>query len=345
VKQEFIIKPSNPLSAKSRAVISLHGKYRYFPEGNADKVRYLDNGKATRKDKELRVPSIISVSFPVMVRYDTARQVLLTAFVTGNRVVTGAPNVDVFSRSISCKSVSDDLSSDVSRLFPPWSGDCNSGGHQICSFDKSKSRFYGRDDSSIKMIPACISNLVKLEHLDLSDTSVSKIEGLENNVKLERLDLYGTGIKKIEGLEKNVELKELYLTRTGVSKIENLENNVNLNGLSLSKTDVSKIEGLENNVELKKLYLTRTGVSKIENLENNVKLELLDLSKTNVSKIEGLGNNIKLDWFKLSNTGVRKIEGLGKNVNLKRLSLSRTGVKKSDCDEFKKARPGVSLSC
>jgi hypothetical protein len=129
VKQENAVKPSNPLTARARAVISLHAKHRLFPEGNADKVRYFDNERTIRKDTEIRLPRITSIDFPVLVRDDTAREVFLTAFITGDRDVTGGPNVDVFSRSFSCNSVSDALSSDVLKLFPDWPGDCNSGGH------------------------------------------------------------------------------------------------------------------------------------------------------------------------------------------------------------------------
>jgi hypothetical protein len=128
VKQENVVKPSNPITSKARSVISVHGKHQRFPDGNADKVRYFDNEKATIKNTEIRLPRITSNDFPVLVRYDTAREVFLTAFIAGNRSVTGAPNVDVFSRSISCKSVSGNLSSDVLKLFPPWTGDCKSGG-------------------------------------------------------------------------------------------------------------------------------------------------------------------------------------------------------------------------
>jgi hypothetical protein len=76
-----------------------------------------------------------------------------------------------------------------------------------------------------------------------------------------------------------------------------------------------------------------------------VKLENLYLSGTGVKKIEGLENNGKLEQLYLSGTGVKKIEGLENNVNLNRLYLIDTGVLKSDCDEFKEARPRVSLSC
>jgi hypothetical protein len=220
VKQEAIIKPSNPLTAKARSVISLHDNHKRFPEGDTDKVRYLDNERVMRKDAEHWLLRIKSIDLPVLVRDGTAREVLLNAFVTGNRVVTGASNVDVFSRSIFCNSVSDDLFSEAINLFPPWSGDCNSGGHRICSLDKSKSTFDGIYDSTIKMIPSCIANLVNLELLKLSYTGVSKIEGLESNVNLEELALSSSAVSKIEGLENNGKLKFLDLSNTNVGKID-----------------------------------------------------------------------------------------------------------------------------
>jgi hypothetical protein len=323
VKQETFVKPTNPITAKARAVISVHAKHRHFPDEDADKVRYLENERIIRKDAEQQLPSVTSVDFPLIVRTGTARDVLSNAYVTGNRDVTGRPNINVFSRSISCKSVAKDLSSDVGKLFQDWSGGCDGGGHQICSLDKSKRTFNGNRDSSIKIIPSCIKRLVKLKRLYLSDTGVSKIEGLEKNVKL----------------------NEFVLSETGVSKIEGLEKNVNLNVLSLSGTGVSKIEGLENNGKLKLLYLSNTGIKKIEGLEKNVNLKELFLNNTIVSKIEGLENNVKLNELVLGGTGVSKIEGLENNVNLEFLDLFNTGVSKSDCDEFKEARPSVSLSC
>jgi hypothetical protein len=345
VKQDNVVKPTNPLTGKARSVISVHEKHQLFPDGNADKVRYFDNERIIRKNAELWLPYISSIDLPVIVRTDTARDVLLNAFVTGNRVVTGAPNVDVFSRSISCKSVSKNLRLDVSRLFPSWKGGCDDSGHRICSFDKSKIRFDGSHDYSIKMIPSCIEQLVNLEELYLGNTGVRKIENLEKNLNLNWLSLYGTGVKKIEGLENNVKLEDLALAGTDVSEIEGLENNVNLRWLGLSDTGVKKIEGLGNNVSLKELDLSDTGVKKIEGLGNNGKLEDLFLANTGVKKIEGLKNNVKLKWLDLTRTGIKKIEGLGKNVNLNLLNLYGTDVSESECDDFRKVRPGVLLYC
>jgi hypothetical protein len=190
VKQENVIKPTNPITARARSVISVHAKHRRFPDGDADKVRYFDNERAIRKDSEQWFPRIKSLDLPVLVRTSTARNVILNAFVVGDRIVTGAPNVDVFSRSISCNSVAKDLRPDVSRLFPPWAGDCNNGGYRICSFDKSKSTFNGNRDSSIKMIPSCIANLINLNKLDLARTGVSKSDCDEFKEARPRVSLF-----------------------------------------------------------------------------------------------------------------------------------------------------------
>ena len=99
---------------------------------------------------------------------------------------------------------------------------------------------------------------------------------------LKWLDLSETNVSRIEGLEKCPQLQTLILSHTQVSHLEGLNNCFKLKTLDLSTTQVSCIEGLENCPQLRTLDLRNTKVSRIEGLEKCTHLQTLNLKGTQV---------------------------------------------------------------
>jgi|GEM_PF-2343779 len=144
-----------------------------------------------------------------------------------------------------------------------------------------------------------ITKLTSLEWLWLSDTQITKIEGLENLTNLQKLSLGGQ-ITKIEGLENLTNLQNLSLDRNQITKIEGLDNLTSLEWLWLGNTQITKIEGLDNLTSLQDLSLHNNKITKIEGLEKLTNLQKLSLDRNQISKIEGLDSLTSLRDLRLS---------------------------------------------
>ena len=280
---ESFAKPSSPLSSKSRAVIAFHAKHGYFPDGDRDKIRYLDNMNLMIHDLESRIPLVTDLDLPVFVRDETSRAEVVNDWIDGNRETEDRGNVSVFSNSIACKSTRGKLQGIIEDAISPWIGECH-GGYWICK--KTADEEIGSGDHGVKQIPGCVSRFKNATSLYLKNTSIDKIENLDELIGLKKIQLENTGITRIENLDKNVNLLELSLRNTGVSKIENLENNTKLRVLNLYNTKVKRIENLERNAKLRVLNLRGTGVKEIENLDENTNLKVLNLKNTSIPRNE-----------------------------------------------------------
>jgi hypothetical protein len=320
-------RPSNPLASASRAVLAFHANDQHFPDGDADRIRFIENDRTTGNMLEARFPELDTIINPVFVDTRNARETYVRSWINGDKDISGDPTVKTFMLSIEYGSIKKGNKGKLPPFPEPGPPVKLGNGYGICNMKTGVKRVSYIHYIGSK-IPRCISKHVELEHVHIESLSVKKIENLEKLVNLKELDLNGTRIAKIENLDKNVNLESLDLRYSNVAKIENLGKNVDLEELILSDTSVAKIENLDTNVKLRELDLSGTPVSKIENLDKNVNLKELDLSNTSVTKIENLDTNVKLRILDLSNTNVSKIENLGKNVNLEELLLSDTHVAK-----------------
>ncbi len=129
---------------------------------------------------------------------------------------------------------------------------------------------YNEKIKKIKDIPS-----ENLQWLDISHSSISKIEGLENMKKLEWLSLNNTKITKIEGLDNLTNLTYLALSDTKIKKIEGLNSLVNLKKLNISRTNINKLENLDNLVNLETINMLDSLVFTLENLEKCPKLKTI----------------------------------------------------------------------
>ena len=146
-------------------------------------------------------------------------------------------------------------------------------------------------DSSI------ISNLVKLENLNLSDTNISDISFLEKNKNIKVLNLANCS-----------HIKD-YLF---ISHLEKLEN------LNLHNSKISDISFLEKNKNIKVLNLKNcTNIKDFSFISNLEKLEILNLYDSTISDISFLEKNKNMK--KLDLTGCRNIKNYSFISNLEYL--------------------------
>ena len=171
-----------------------------------------------------------------------------------------------------------------------------------------------------------ITNLTKLQSLNLMETSVSDISPLANFTGLRWLDLVATGVSDISPLAGVTGLRGLDLVATGVSDISPLAGVTGLRWLDLTRTGVSDISPLAGVTGLRWLDLTRTGVSDISPLAGVTGLRWLDLEGTGVSDISPLAGLTGLRTLDLEGTGVSDISPLAGLTGLRTLDLVGTDV-------------------
>ena len=171
-----------------------------------------------------------------------------------------------------------------------------------------------------------LAGLTGLESLDLRGTGVSDISPLAGLTGLESLDLVGTGVSDISPLAGLTGLQWLNLWGTGVSDISPLAGLTGLQWLNLEGTGVSDISPLAGLTGLQSLNLWGTGVSDISPLAGLTGLRALDLRGTGVSDISPLAGLTGLQWLNLEGTGVSDISPLAGLTGLQWLDLRGAGV-------------------
>ncbi len=171
-----------------------------------------------------------------------------------------------------------------------------------------------------------LAGLTGLESLDLMETGVSDISPLAGLTGLRSLELGGTGVSDISPLAGLTGLRSLELGGTGVSDISPLAGLTGLESLELGGTGVSDISPLAGLTGLRSLYLGGTGVSDISPLAGLTGLRSLYLGGTGVSDISPLAGLTGLESLELGGMGVSDISPLAGLTGLRSLDLGGTGV-------------------
>ncbi|ONI40205.1 hypothetical protein AN639_12370 [Candidatus Epulonipiscium fishelsonii] len=166
------------------------------------------------------------------------------------------------------------------------------------------------------------NDMLKLEQLDLSNKSISYLDGLEYATNLQTLDLGSNNIKNIAPLSYLLKLKELDLSDnkiwdiSSLSKLTNLEN-LNLRGntptqknatdsiYSSTKT-LGPLDSLKELICLEKLVLANNNIITFKALEELKNLKDLDISNNKVN------NN---SFWQLSREFWKQLENLNINYN------------------------------
>lgn len=167
-----------------------------------------------------------------------------------------------------------------------------------------------------------ISELTRLEYLDLSGNKISLLGGLANLTQLKYLDLSDNKITRIERLDKLTQLVYLDLSYNHIATIKGLDKLARLTTLNLSYNIVSQIQGLDKLTELTTLNLAYNEIGRIQGLSRLKKLKTLDLSYNAISLLEGLDELSELETLCLADNKLTTIQHLGKLSRLTRLELS-----------------------
>lgn len=192
------------------------------------------------------------------------------------------------------------------------------------------------------------NTISNIRSLDLSNTNIKSLEGLEIFNNLNYLNLSGNHLKDIKGLEKltsvgnidlsNNEIKDVTPLKDNIKSIYylNLSNN-KIKDISCLKNEENKflmdldlsgnigVAGYEEITNLYSLNLSECNIKDISNLKDMKELSVLIVSNTpDLIGFENLPENLyKLD---ISNCKISNLDILKNNTNIQDLNISKNGL-------------------
>ena len=186
--------------------------------------------------------------------------------------------------------------------------------------------------------PIPLRKMQVIKYLDLRDSQIKSLAGLEHAVYLGNLDLgdndgnFATDndVSDLTPLKNLTKLLWLNLGRNPVSDLTPLKNLTKLLWLDLYfSNNVNDITVLRSMPKLKILTLGGTTISDsdLTHLKNLTELEHLSLNATNISDITPLLNLAKLKYLDLSDNNISDITPLLNLTNLETLRLEGNPVK------------------
>ena len=171
-----------------------------------------------------------------------------------------------------------------------------------------------------------IASPTSLQHLALTDCTISGIVPLANLKELKTLDLSNNSIRDLSPLANMTKLQEVNLQYNAVREIGVLASLPELKILDLSYNDLSSILTIGNCVSLEQLDLTHnklTDISAVGSLKNLTSFSAADNKLTDVSALAACS---KLTEINISNNTVSDITMLSGLVDLMHFNFSNNSV-------------------
>jgi Leucine-rich repeat (LRR) protein len=208
-----------------------------------------------------------------------------------------------------------------------------------------------------------LTQLVDLQHLDLSGTSITDITPLRNLTGLTSLNLSNTNVEDLSALKYSDKLLDLNISNTLVSDISVFEKFVNLEHLEMKNTSVTDFTMLQNLTQLKylslensqilditplgsltmmgELNLSRTGIVNLSPLSAMKSLALLDLDSAKFTDISIMKNLEGLEVLSVNYTTISNLSPLQDLKKLERIYCDHTLVNRDLADAFMASNPEV----
>ena len=192
-------------------------------------------------------------------------------------------------------------------------------------------------DNSTNTISIMDTDIDSIEKLELNNSNINNISGIEKFTNLEELNLNNNNIKDITKLQTLTHLKRLTAFCNTISNISSISNLVDLEYLDLSKNKLddssnTKTNCISNNLRnltnLKELNLSHNYLRYISGIEYLTNLESLNLYDNAICDIQGIENLIRIETLKLgennefSNYTITGLDELSSLSNLKYLDFS-----------------------
>ena len=166
------------------------------------------------------------------------------------------------------------------------------------------------------------SELESLKELNVHESNISNLDGLQYCINLTSLHLNGEKISDISPISKLTKLTYLYLDADMISDISPISNLKKLVTLYLNRNQISDISPIANLTNLVELYLDQNKLSDISPIRNLTNLNYLHLDFNNISNIKPLESLTKLKMLFLGYNQISDINSIGSLTNLTGLFLS-----------------------
>ena len=170
--------------------------------------------------------------------------------------------------------------------------------------------------------PVTKYRMSQVKEINLEDSKVKNLEGLQYCVNLEYLFLENNEIEDISPISNLTKLKTLNLNNNNIKDISFIKNLTNLTKLYLKENQITSVSSLKNLSKLNTLILERNKISSISYLSGLKNLTYLNVGSNNISDISVVENFTKLKHFRGSQNKITDISPLGKLENIKELHLS-----------------------
>ena len=167
-------------------------------------------------------------------------------------------------------------------------------------------------DDTNKSITISQTDIERVEKIDLNNSNITNISGIEKFYNLRDLSISNNKITDISCLSQMKKLETLMAYGNTISDISPLSELVNLKYLSIAKNKLTE----ENNVN-----------NALRNLSSLTNLKELDASHNYIKYINGLENLNKLEKLNLYNNAICDITNIGFLSNLKELKLGQNNEK------------------
>ena len=180
----------------------------------------------------------------------------------------------------------------------------------------------GLDSASL----SAIGTAVTLQHLSLTDCTISGIIPLANLKALKTLDLSNNSIRDLSPLINMENLEELHMQYNAVREIGVVASLPSLKVLDLSYNDLSAVPTIGNCVSLERLDLTHNKLTDITAVEALVNLTHFAAAENKLTDVSALAACAKLTEINISNNSVTDISMLSSLVELMHLNFSNNSV-------------------
>ena len=129
-----------------------------------------------------------------------------------------------------------------------------------------------------------LKSMPKLKKVITHHAPVNSLSGVSEAPSLEHLEINNGKLTKIDHLDGNTELRTLILNTHQIKKIEGVSQLKKLRALGLSLNEIPKIEGLENNLCLERLWVAANPIKTFENLYHLPILSEIGIDGTKINE-------------------------------------------------------------